>query len=72
MEAELCGCSQVIRRKWHALVVKVQCAAAAEAKAAALKAEAAVQAAPFSAVALVERAQADADWAAILDALRLR
>ena len=31
-----------------------------------------MQAAPFSAVALVERAQADVDWAAILDALRLR
>ena len=42
------------------------------AKAAALKAEAAVQAAPFSAVTLMQRAQVDSDWAAILDALRLR
>ena len=50
----------------------VQRAAADEAKAAARQAKAAVKAAPFSAVALVQRAQINSDWAAILDALRQR
>ena len=63
---------QVCRREWNALVMEARRAVAVVAKAAALKAEAAMQAAPFSAVTLMQRAQVDSDWAAILYALRLR
>ena len=63
-------CPQVCRRRWLALVVDVQRAAAAKVEAATLKAEVARQAAPFSAEALVPCAQVDEGWAAILKALR--
>ena len=63
-------CPQVCRRRWLALIVDVQRAAAAKVEAATLKAEVARQAAPFSAEALVPCAQVDEGWAAILKALR--
>ena len=72
MGAEAHACPQMLRRRWLALIHDAQRAAADEAEVRALKAEAAVQAAPFAAAALVQSAQVDADWAAILDALRQR
>ena len=72
MGAEAHACPQMLRRRWLALIHDAQRAAADEAEVRALKAEAAVQAAPFAAAALVQSAQVDADWAAILDALRKR
>ena len=72
MGAEAHACPQMLRRRWLALIHDAQRAAADEAEVRALKAEAAVQAAPFAAAALVQSAQVDADWAAIFDALRKR
>ena len=64
--------SQAMRRRWRDLVSEAHDAVVAEAVVAAVLTAAVVVAAPFSANELAPRADEDADWAAILEALRRR
>ena len=63
---------QSTRRRWRHVVSEAHDALVAEAVVAAALTAAVVAAAPFSAKELASRADEDADWAAILEALRQR
>ena len=63
---------QAMRRRWRQLVSEAHDAVVAEAVVTAVLTAAVVAAAPFSAKELAPRADEDADWAAILEALRRR